>query len=49
MSLPRCAHAPGDALGVWAEDYFGRHAGYANQLLWQESFEASKAKGTTQP
>ena len=26
----------GDELVMWAQDYFGRHAGYANQLLFHE-------------
>ena len=29
----------GDGLVIWAQDYFGRHAGLANQLLFQEQYD----------
>ena len=34
--FPRGEQPRGDDLVMWAQDHFGRHAGYANQLLFQE-------------
>ena len=31
----------GDGLVMWAQDHFGRHAGLANQLLFQEQYDLS--------
>ena len=32
----------GDDLVMWAQDYFGRYAGYANQLLFHEQWESAQ-------
>ena len=32
----------GDELVMWAQDYFGKHAGYANQLLFHEAWESGQ-------
>ena len=34
----------GDELAIWAQDYFGRYAGYANQLLFREQRDSSYRK-----
>ena len=37
-----CQKQPaGDELVMWAQDYFGKYAGYANQLLFIDSFGAA--------
>ena len=38
----------GDDLAMWAQDHFGRHAGFANQLLFQEqrTLDTSRSDGT---
>ena len=37
-------HPVGDELAIWAQDYFGRYAGYANQLLFREQRDSSYRK-----
>ena len=46
-----CHEMPsGDKLVMWAQDYFGKHAGYANQLLFQEVYDISgRTKSQPQP
>ena len=34
--FPNQKHLVGDKLAMWAQNYFGKYAGYANQLLFQE-------------
>ena len=38
----------GDDLAMWAQDHFGQHAGYANQLLFHEqrALDTSRSDGT---
>ena len=38
----------GDDLAMWAQNHFGRHAGYANQLLFHEqrALDTSRSDGT---
>ena len=39
--FPRQEQPTGDELVMWAQDYFGKYAGYANQLLFIDSFGAA--------
>ena len=34
----------GDDLVMWAQDYFGNYAGYANQLLFHEQRKSDEAR-----
>ena len=39
--FPNQKQPTGDELVMWAQDYFGKYAGYANQLLFIDSFGAA--------
>ena len=39
--FPSQEQPAGDELVMWAQDYFGKYAGYANQLLFIDSFGAA--------
>ena len=40
-----CQKQPtGDELVMWAQDYFGKNAGYANQLLFHEQREVDNPR-----
>ena len=38
--FPRQTQPTGDELVMWAQDRFGKYAGYANQLLFHEQYTA---------
>ena len=42
--FPRREQPYGDDLVMWAQDYFGKYAGYANQLLFHEQRELTSPR-----